>query len=182
MVERRAAREAACRSDYRSWRGFEMPFFNAISVGPSSVLTAIVVALLAVVALYLMRAPAHGAIISLARVLHAALRMASISVGKAQRLLAERNREVLLAAGREASEHIIEREFDRMDCRGSARFGRVPGAPAQDARAGIAHRGRSSAQHRRAALPAGLGECGRSGGQYPLKGRSDGRQYPRQDS
>ena len=92
-----------------------MPFFNAISVGPSSVLTAIVVALLAVVALYLMRAPAHGAIISLARVLHAALRMASISVGKAQRLLAERNREVLLAAGREASEHIIEREFDRMD-------------------------------------------------------------------
>ena len=92
-----------------------MPFFNTISFGPSSVLTMLVVVLLAVVALYLMRTPAHGAIISLTRVLHAALRMASISVFKGQKILAERNREVLLAAGREAAEHIIEREFDRMD-------------------------------------------------------------------
>jgi hypothetical protein len=92
-----------------------MSFFNTASGGPGSVLTWITVILLAVLALYLTRAPAHSAIQSLCRVLHAALRMASIAVFRAEGRLAERNREVLLAAGREASERIIEREFERME-------------------------------------------------------------------
>jgi hypothetical protein len=92
-----------------------MPFFNTVSGGSGSVLTWITVILLAVLALYLTRGPAHSAIQSLCRVLHAALRMASISVFRAEGRLVERNREVLLAAGREASERIIEREFERME-------------------------------------------------------------------
>jgi len=92
-----------------------MQFFNAFSGGAGSLLTWITVILLAVVALYLTRGPAHNAIQSMCRVLHAALRMASTSIFRAERRLAERNREVLLAAGREASERIIEREFERME-------------------------------------------------------------------
>ena len=47
-----------------------MPFFNTLSTGSGSVLTWLTVILLAVIALYLTRAPAHSAILSLARVLH----------------------------------------------------------------------------------------------------------------
>jgi phage shock protein A len=73
------------------------------------------VALTAFVALYLMREPAHAAILSLARVLHGAFRLAAASLNRAERRLAARNHEVLLAAGREQTEHIIEREFERME-------------------------------------------------------------------
>jgi hypothetical protein len=91
-----------------------MSSHEAFFGGPGAVMTWIVVILLTVVALYLTRGPAHGAIRSLCRVLHAALRMASISAIWAESRLAERNREVLLAAGREAAERMIEREFERM--------------------------------------------------------------------
>ncbi|MBT8080093.1 MAG: hypothetical protein KJO31_16055, partial [Gammaproteobacteria bacterium] len=42
-------------------------------------------------------------------------RVASRSVTKAEQRLAERNTEVLLAAGREAKERVVEREFDRIN-------------------------------------------------------------------
>ncbi|HKJ21828.1 MAG TPA: hypothetical protein VKA13_01950 [Gammaproteobacteria bacterium] len=67
------------------------------------------------VSLYLARGPAHRAITSLSEVLHYAFRIAAQSTRLAEEKLAQRNREVLLAAGREASERIIEREFDRVD-------------------------------------------------------------------
>ena len=91
-----------------------MSSHEAFFGGPGSIMTWVAVILLTVVALYLTRGPAHSAIRSLCRVLHAALRMASISVFRAEIRLGERNREVLLAAGREAAERIIEREFERM--------------------------------------------------------------------
>lgn len=65
--------------------------------------------------LYFARYPAHRAILSLSRVLYSAMRLAAASVMHAERKLGERNREVLLAAGREAAERIVEREFDRVD-------------------------------------------------------------------
>lgn len=68
----------------------------------------------AIIMLYLARSPAHRAIRSLSRVLHAGLRVASRSVLLAERKLVDRNREVLLAAGRESVERIIEREFHRV--------------------------------------------------------------------
>lgn len=71
--------------------------------------------ILLALALYIARAPAHRAILSLSRVLHFAFRVAARSVRLAEQKLSLRNREVLLAAGREASERIVEREFDRID-------------------------------------------------------------------
>jgi biopolymer transport protein ExbB/TolQ len=67
------------------------------------------------VAMYFARLPAHRAILSLACALHHAMRLATHSLRLAEQKLAARNREVLLAAGREAKERIIEREFERID-------------------------------------------------------------------
>ena len=61
-----------------------MPSYEAFSGGPGSIMTWIAMGLLTVVALYLTRGPAHSAIRSVCRVLHAALRMASISVFRAE--------------------------------------------------------------------------------------------------
>ena len=65
--------------------------------------------------LYFARRPAHYFITSLSHAVHEALGLASTSLKGATTRIAERNREVLLAQGREASEHIIEREFTRVD-------------------------------------------------------------------
>ena len=65
--------------------------------------------------LYFARRPAHYFIISLSHAIHHALRLASAPLKGAASRLGERNREVLLAQGREASEHIIEREFSRVE-------------------------------------------------------------------
>ena len=69
----------------------------------------------AIVMLYLARYPAHRAIKSLSRVIHHGMRLASRSVLLAEERLVQRNKEVLLAAGRESVERLIEREFQRVD-------------------------------------------------------------------
>ncbi len=69
----------------------------------------------AVVMMYLARFPAHRTIKSLCRVIHNGMRLASRSVVLAEKSLISRNNEVLLAAGRESIEHLIEREFYRVD-------------------------------------------------------------------
>jgi len=66
-------------------------------------------------AMYFARLPAHRTILSLARALHRALRLTARSLLLLEERLQARNREVLLAAGREAKERIIEREFERID-------------------------------------------------------------------
>jgi hypothetical protein len=66
-------------------------------------------------AMYFARWPAHRTILSLARALHRALRLTARSLLLLEERLQARNREVLLAAGREAKERIIEREFERID-------------------------------------------------------------------
>lgn len=69
----------------------------------------------AIAMLYLARYPAHRAIKSLSRVIHHGMRLASRSVLLAEERLVHRNKEVLLAAGRESVERLIEREFQRVD-------------------------------------------------------------------
>ena len=69
----------------------------------------------AIAMLYLARYPAHRAIKSLSRVIHSGMRLASRSVLFAEERLVQRNKEVLLAAGRESLERLIEREFQRVD-------------------------------------------------------------------
>ena len=67
------------------------------------------------IVLYFARRPAHQFINAITHALHGALRMAAFSLKHAAIKVAQRNREVLLAEGREAAEHIIEREFTRVD-------------------------------------------------------------------
>ena len=70
---------------------------------------------LALVALFVARKPVHQGIVSLARFFHQSLRLGANAVASAENRLQERNREVLLAAGREAAERHVEREFDRIE-------------------------------------------------------------------
>jgi len=86
-----------------------------LSITPFPVLSALLWIVLVVTALYFARPTAHKAIRAAAGALHRTLRVASKAVSRAEVNLATRNREVLLAAGREAKERIVEREFDRVN-------------------------------------------------------------------
>ena len=90
-----------------------MPFFA--SLGVDSIVSVLLVLIGAIVLLYVSRQPAHRAIISLSRVVHNAMRLSANSILIVEKRLATRNREVLLAAGRETEERMIEREFERID-------------------------------------------------------------------
>ncbi|MFV2055119.1 MAG: hypothetical protein ACC707_01575 [Thiohalomonadales bacterium] len=73
-----------------------------------------IVGILIVAFLYMARESAHHALRSFTRVLHTGFRLSSKALGPIEKRLALRNREVLLSDGREASERIIEREFERI--------------------------------------------------------------------
>jgi len=90
-----------------------MNFF--LSITPWPVLSALLWIVLVVAALYFARPTAHKLILAAGNSLHKMFRTASVSVAGAESGLANRNREVLLAAGREAKERIVEREFDRIN-------------------------------------------------------------------
>lgn len=64
---------------------------------------------------YFMRAPFHQLILSVSRLFYRSLRIASRTLLETKNRLILRNQEVLLSAAREANEHMIEREFDRID-------------------------------------------------------------------
>ena len=81
----------------------------------SPVLSMLIWIVVLVVLLYLARTPAHKAIHSLARVIHNGFRLMSRSVLLAEQKLVQRNKEVLLTAGIESVERLIEREFQRVD-------------------------------------------------------------------
>lgn len=85
-----------------------------LSITPWPVVSALLWIVLIVTALYFARPTAHKAIRAAAGALHRSLRLASRAVGKTETNLRKRNREVLLAAGREAKERVVEREFDRI--------------------------------------------------------------------
>ncbi len=86
-----------------------------LGITPSPVLSALLWIVLIVGALYLVRRTAHQTITAAAEGLHRAFRLASRGVARSETALVARNREVLLAHGREAKERIIEREFDRIN-------------------------------------------------------------------
>ena len=86
-----------------------------LGITPWPVFSALLWIILIVAALYLIRTTAHNTIQAAARGLHRSFRVASKAVTRSEKNLATRNRDVLLAAGREAKERIIEREFDRIN-------------------------------------------------------------------
>ena len=85
-----------------------------LNITPWPVVSALLWIALIVTALYFARPTAHRALRAATGALHRNLRLASLATGKAESHLRQRNREVLLAAGREAKERVIEREFDRV--------------------------------------------------------------------
>ena len=86
-----------------------------LGITPWPVLSAILWIILITAALYLIRGTAHKTIQAAASGLHRSFKVASKAVTRSEKNLATRNRDVLLAAGREAKERIIEREFDRIN-------------------------------------------------------------------
>ena len=86
-----------------------------LNITPWPVLSALLWIVLSVATLYFARPTAHKLILVAGSSLHKMFRVASVSVTGAEKKLADRNREVLLAAGREAKERIVEREFDRIN-------------------------------------------------------------------
>ena len=91
-----------------------MSMTTLLTFTPWPAVSAGILLILLVAALYFARDTAHQAIATAASAVARGLRVASLSVTHAQEALAARNREVLLAAGREAKERIVEREFTRV--------------------------------------------------------------------
>jgi hypothetical protein len=91
-----------------------MSITNLLSITPWPVISGLLWAVLIVGALYFARRTAHQAIYYAMGALSRGLRLAAHAVTNGQLGLAARNREVLLAAGREAKERVIEREFTRV--------------------------------------------------------------------
>ena len=91
-----------------------MSMNDLLSITPWPFFSAVIWVVLLVAILYFARRTAHQAIRTASGALSHGLRIAAHSVSHAEARLAERNREVLLAAGREAKERVIEREFMRV--------------------------------------------------------------------
>ncbi len=82
---------------------------------PNPVISGLIWFFIISAAFYFARLPAKKYILAFSEVIHNALRLAANSVNSADFRLQARNREVLLEAGREASERMIEREFERVE-------------------------------------------------------------------
>ncbi|HEY0941647.1 MAG TPA: hypothetical protein VGE08_16210 [Steroidobacter sp.] len=85
-----------------------------LGITPWPTLSVLILFVLAVFVLFFARDTAHQAIRTATSAIARGLRLASHSTTHLEARLAARNRDVLLAAGREAKERIIEREFERV--------------------------------------------------------------------
>ncbi|HEY5568970.1 MAG TPA: hypothetical protein VIM81_17230 [Gammaproteobacteria bacterium] len=91
-----------------------MTIENLLAITPFAPLSILLWVVLAVAVLYLARGSAHHVLLTLCQALHDVIQLAVQAATAGEKRLTERNHEVLLAAGREAKERIIEREFDRV--------------------------------------------------------------------
>jgi ABC-type multidrug transport system fused ATPase/permease subunit len=85
-----------------------------LALTPYPAISALIWITLLVAVLYLARSSAHKLIAIVCEALRELMELASQAAQRAEEGLNARNREVLLAAGQEAKERIIEREFDRV--------------------------------------------------------------------
>lgn len=92
-----------------------MRFANMLSITSNEYLSMLIFIVLLLVVLYLARTPFHKVMGSLTRIIYNAMRLTAASVRSAERKLALRNREVLMAAGLENAERMMEREFYRIN-------------------------------------------------------------------
>jgi len=81
----------------------------------SAALSAVIWSVILILLSYLAREPMHKMVEAVSSLAQNTFQQASESLLGAEKRLSERNSEVLIAAGREASEHLIEREFVRIN-------------------------------------------------------------------
>jgi hypothetical protein len=91
-----------------------MHMTSLLTFTPWPAVSAAIMLALLIAALYLARHTAHQAIHAATSALARGFRLAAHSVTHAEERLSARNRDVLLAAGREAKERVVEREFARV--------------------------------------------------------------------
>jgi hypothetical protein len=87
-------------------------FLPAITASPF--LSTFIWIILILVAMYLARKPSHRCLVSLSLIIRNSMRLFAASVKLAEKRLNERNRDVLLSAGRQHAERCVEREFERI--------------------------------------------------------------------
>ncbi len=92
-----------------------MPLANMMSITSNTFLSMLIWIVLLLAALYFARKPFHRAMGSLSRIIYNAMRLTAASVTSAEKRLVQRNREVLMSAGLESAERLVEREFDRIN-------------------------------------------------------------------
>jgi hypothetical protein len=92
-----------------------MSFEQAFMITPNPALSGVIWFVILSALLYVARQPAHQAILSLTGAFYRGLRIAAQSIRRAEKNFSLRNREVLLAHGREQKERVIEREFERIE-------------------------------------------------------------------
>jgi hypothetical protein len=91
-----------------------MTFANMLNITSSPALSILIWIILFLLALYFARRPFHRAVMSFSKIIQNAMRFTAASVLSAEKRLVMRNREVMMAAGLENAERIVEREFDRI--------------------------------------------------------------------
>ncbi|MGD9331606.1 MAG: hypothetical protein PVJ53_09865 [Desulfobacterales bacterium] len=93
-----------------------MPLTQLLNIWPSlPLLSALFWVVVGVFLLYLARVPAHRSIASLSRVIYTGLRLSSRSVMLASERLRARNKEILFSLGKETTERVIDREYQRVE-------------------------------------------------------------------
>lgn len=93
-----------------------MSFNDVFMIVPSSVgLSGAIWFVVLTAIFYMARNHAHKGILSFSHAIHNSFRLSARSVKLLRNILVIRNKDVLLAQGREATERMIEREFERID-------------------------------------------------------------------
>ena len=92
-----------------------MPIANMLSITSNPFLSMLIWIVLLLAALYFARKPFHRAVGSLSKIIQNAMRLMATSVISAEKRLVLHNREVLMSAGLETAERLVEREFDRIN-------------------------------------------------------------------
>ena len=92
-----------------------MPIANMLSITSNPFLSMIIWIFLLLAALHFARRPFHRAVSAVGKIIHNAMRLTAAGVLSAEKRLVRRNREVLLSAGLEKAERLVEREFDRIN-------------------------------------------------------------------
>lgn len=92
-----------------------MPIANMLSITSNPFLSMMIWIFLLLTALHFARRPFHRAVSAVGKIIHNAMRLTAAGVISAEKRLLRRNREVLLAAGLEKIERLVEREFDRIN-------------------------------------------------------------------